>query len=287
MTNRGKRSLIDEIAAGGPLQKLFLQAAGEQQQAAARLLASLRSQAKPNAQRFADGARLHVIQGTDQSPQAELRQCGAGCSACCYTPLVEITPLEAIVAGADLANRLSDDELAALKPRLHASAVLRFTSTSSGEGPRKTRCEMLGDDGLCQIYESRPLVCAGVFSLSRDACEAACCGVALADAQVPLDRPAKAWMMGVSGGLQRAMVEAGLDGNLYELHSILLRVLETDRAAARWLAGEDIFAGCHCTDAHSAPRRRATLRIDEAQSHRPKMKSRVTKTDRAEQRGGF
>jgi hypothetical protein len=116
-------------------------------------------------------------------------------------------------------------------------------------------CAFLDGDGLCSIYESRPLVCAGVFSLSQQACVDAYDAEQLDQQQVPLDQPAKLQTMGVSGGLQRALVEAGLDGNLYDLHSAAYRAVTTPNAAARYFAGEDIFAGCICTDAHSAPRK--------------------------------
>jgi hypothetical protein len=98
------------------------------------------------------------------------------------------------------------------------------------------------------------MACAGFFSLSREACEAAYHAADLAAAEVPTDRAAKAWTMGVSGGLQHALVAAGLDGNLYELNAAVLCALETPRAVDRWLAGEDVFARCLCTDAHSPPR---------------------------------
>jgi hypothetical protein len=131
----------------------------------------------------------------------------------------------------------------------------------------RLRCGLLGDDGLCSVYEARPLVCAGVYSLSREACESAARQDDVAAQQVPLDRPAKAWTMGVSGGLQRALVEAGLDGNLYELKSIVLCALNTPDANRRWLAGEDIFANCVCTDAHSPPRFAiSSTRVDPAHS---------------------
>jgi hypothetical protein len=69
--------------------------------------------------------------------------------------------------------------------------------------------------------------------------------------------------MGVSGGLQRTLVAAGLDGNLYELSSAVLCALETPRAVARFLQGEDLFANCICTDAHSPPRgAEVRLRVD-------------------------
>ena len=40
------------------------------------------------------------------------------------------------------------------------------------------------------------------------------------------------------------VVQSGLVGNTYELHSALLRALDTPDVAERWARGEDVFAGC-------------------------------------------
>lgn len=93
--------------------------------------------------------------------------------------------------------------------------------------------------------------------MSRAACDLAAADPhGQAAQQVPFDPHTKTWTMGVSGGLQRALVDAGLDGNLYELSSIVLRALEVPDAARRWLRREDVFRGCVCTDAHSPPRKK-------------------------------
>lgn len=208
-------------------------------------------------------AHATLAAGVDQSALVVLRQCSAGCSACCHTVAVDVTPLEALVVADYVQRTMSPEQLDVVRERLRLNAQRRAAMTADERSTVRMRCGLLGDDGLCQAYAARPLVCAGVYSLSRVACEAAASGDDLTAGQVPLDRPAKAWTMGVSGGLQRALVEAGLDGNLYELNSIVLCAIETTHAAARWLAKEDIFAQCICTDAHSWPRKAAApLRVD-------------------------
>lgn len=268
MRERGRQSILDEIAAGGPLQKIFQKAAGGQLGSARKLLARIAT--RSTAHLLTSQARHQVDRGASDSPMTEQRECAAGCSACCFTPLVELTPLEAIVAAEHLEREFAAEELEAIKPRLEENATRRKAALSQGRTDLRLACAMLGPDGFCRIYESRPLICAGVFSLSREACETASRADADEPGHIPIDRPAKAWTMGISGGLQRALVEAGLDGNLYELHSAVLRALDVKDAAGRWLAGEDIFAGCYCTDAHSPPRLPANVRLDDAESHRPK-----------------
>src|SRR5438477_223632 len=45
-------------------------------------------------------------------------------------------------------------------------------------------------------------------------------------------------------GLTSACAAAGRDSALYELHSAVLRALDVPDANDRWVAGDDVFAGC-------------------------------------------
>ncbi|MEQ8787256.1 MAG: YkgJ family cysteine cluster protein [Pirellulaceae bacterium] len=253
------RPLLEALQTPGVLRDLLLEAAGEEQAAARRLLR------KPAVRRItrqlADDARRRVHRGADNSPLAVLRQCGAGCSACCWTPVIDVTPLEAIVVATHLEKSFSPEQLTEIRARLSDNAQQRQAMTSQQQRGLRIRCALLDDEGMCGVYTARPLVCAGVFSLSREACESAS-GTVGESPDIPLDQPAKAWTMGVSGGLQRALVESGLDGNLYELSGAVLRVLETPAVASRWLRGVDVFQGCLCTDPHSPPRAARRLRLD-------------------------
>lgn len=245
--------LLEEIRKGGPLAALFQRAAGAQSDAARQLLRQRK--AADLLDKLMNDARVRQQKGTTANSLTVLHECAAGCAACCRASLVEVTPLEGLAIASYLQEKCSGDELHRLKLQLESNALQRFqwrADTSTGPVPA---CAFLGEDGLCQAYHARPLVCAGVFSFSRAACQISQPGPS--ETNVPLDRSAKAWTLGISGGLQRALVAAGLDGNIYELHSIVLRALEVENAFQRWLKGEDIFAGCHCTDAHSAPRKAA------------------------------
>jgi len=48
----------------------------------------------------------------------------------------------------------------------------------------------------------------------------------------------------VAYGVTEGLRQSRLDGQSYELHSLLQRVLETPQAAQRWTQGEQVFAGC-------------------------------------------
>ncbi len=246
-------SLLETIQRGGPLAALFQQASSEVRVAVENALSH--GWAIKIIESISQQAHQQLQSGIEASPLNVLRQCSAGCSACCHTVSVDVTPLEALVVADYLQRKVAPPQLAKIRDRLSENANRRAAMTAQERSEVRLRCGLLGDDGLCQAYAARPLVCAGVFSLSRAACESAANNVNLAGQNVPLDRPAKAWTMGISGGLQRALVDAGLDGNLYELNSIVLCAITTPQAAARWLAREDIFAQCICTDAHSPPRK--------------------------------
>ena len=60
----------------------------------------------------------------------------------------------------------------------------------------------------------------------------------------PLDTEAYTAVWDVARGFAEGCQQAQLDGRSYELHSVLLRALETPGAAERWMRGEDVFSGC-------------------------------------------
>lgn len=274
-------SLVAEIRSGGPLARLFHAVVAEEETAARRSLA--RQPTENDAIELLAAARRRLAHRTSDSPLATLRACSAGCSACCLSVSVDITPLEALAVAQHLRNQHSPERLEQIRARLAANVARRKQTPPDQQRQLRLPCGLLGPDGMCQTYDARPLVCAGVFSLSSVACGQAVATdqPALTAAAVPLDRPAKAAAMGSSGGLQRALSQAGLDGNLYELNSIVLQALDTPDGLRRWLRGEDIFKPCICTDRHSPPRLpRLHLRIDAPESprHAP------TKLERAKRR---
>jgi hypothetical protein len=76
--------------------------------------------------------------------------CRSGCDACCHTWLT-VSAVEAAAARAGV-ERLSAEQRARLAER----GRRELAREQAGEAPR---CAMLSDDGRCDIYEARPLVC--------------------------------------------------------------------------------------------------------------------------------
>jgi Fe-S-cluster containining protein len=245
--------LAQAIQQGGPLAKLFHDAARQERQAVKALLEGQWVQALLPELRT--DAAERVATGVGQSPLKVLHACEPGCSACCRNVAVDVTPLEAFVVADYLRANLDATQREAVTARLAVNAQARSQMSANELRRVRLTCAFLNEQGRCSVYAARPLACAGAFSMSRQACHLAAEHPASPAAQqVPFDPYTKTWTMGVSGGLQRALVEAGLDGNLYELSSAVLRALETPDAVERWLRREDVFHGCTCTDAHSPPR---------------------------------
>lgn len=246
-------SLLQEIQAGGDARRAFDAAISRVKRTLPELLANLRQGESLDVIDL-----LRVIQPDPLSEKlaAPLRACGQGCSACCFTVAIDVTPLEAIAAAEYVRECLPEQKVEAIKERLHKLSLRRAMMTREETQTRRLGCGLLGSDGACMVYPARPLVCAGVHSFDRAACESAAESIELVqlDAQIPIDRAAKASTMGISGALQRALVEQGLDGNLYELNSAVLCALSAENAWRRYLAKEDLFASALCTEAHSWPR---------------------------------
>ncbi len=190
---------------------------------------------------------------------------------------VDVTPLEALAVAEFLQQNLDAQKLQLVREKLLANCEKRRAMSTAERESTARECALLDENGLRRVDYSRPLVCKGVFPFSSDASDNACASTKMVQESVPVDVPAKVTAMGISGGLQRGLVEAGLDGNLYDLNSIVARALDTPNVVDRWLAGEDVFKGCVCTDPHSPPRRRPNIRIDEAETHK---KSKRTKRRR-------
>ena len=73
-------------------------------------------------------------------------RCAPGCASCCHARLT-VTTVEA-------------DAVAALVRELPAEARARLAETAARPvDPAAVRCPALDDDGRCQVYAARPLVC--------------------------------------------------------------------------------------------------------------------------------
>lgn len=178
----------------------------------------------------------------DRSPQAALRDCRAGCSACCYLT-VAILPLEAVVMADGIRGCCGPDQLHDTIRRVADVSARVSNLTIEQRAQAKIPCALLGNDGACTIHPFRPIGCRGWTSFDRGACEAA-----LHAEQPGHGGPQDHWNFTVAGcateALQDACRELGLEAGHRELHAALLIALRTPDAAARFAAGESLFDEC-------------------------------------------
>ncbi len=156
--------------------------------------------------------------------------CAKGCNLCCHTFVSATIP--EIFRLAELVRADTDAIAAAARAAKAIGQDRRFTTRVS--------CPLL-KDGLCGGYDARPLACRTMLSRSL----AACTAYFPVDGAGALDyAPGARESRGrVEMILAAALMLAGLPGKHVELIQGLAVALTVDNAEARWLAGEEIFAG--------------------------------------------
>lgn len=165
--------------------------------------------------------------------QRERIACRAGCAHCCQQ-MVQVHPAEAFFIAAQLHDR--PETVAAI----HTAAGQM--NEAAGKGKFWLRCPLLVD-GLCTIYDARPLSCRAFTSINVNDCinylsplgTGSGSAISAPNAYAGLRNIVKAMCL-------TAMRLRGLPETGYELNSALSAILARDHAEQRWLAGEDIFA---------------------------------------------
>lgn len=181
----------------------------------------------------------------NMSPVKDRHECAPGCSFCCHIPVAISVP-EALGLAAYLNARFSPQELATVREKIAKNAATVEGMTVNEHARATVKCALLDDDGKCSAYEARPIPCSSWCSVSRSRCEAAFATDPVT-AKVGIDATVHTTGRGVQAGLCIGAGQSGLDGKTYELHSALLRALDTPDAEERWACGEDVFAGCKVT----------------------------------------
>jgi hypothetical protein len=143
----------------------------------------------------------------------------------------------------NLKERFSLQTLRMVRETIAKNAAIVDDMTTNQHARANMKCVLLDDGGKCSVYEARPIPCPSWCSLSRAQCEAAFAADPVT-ANVTIDAIVHTTGRGVQTGLCIGAIRSGLDGRTYELHSALLRALDTPDAAERWARGEDVFAGC-------------------------------------------
>lgn len=171
--------------------------------------------------------------------------CGRGCATCC-TLRVTATAPEVLVLAAFIRTLAP-----ALRSRgidLRAQVALAHSQTQGlDEGERlraRQRCPFIAQ-GVCVIYQVRPLACRGLASHDRRACTQAASGQR---ENIPYSEPHMRLRGLVQNAMQSALRDAGRSWLMHELNAALLIALDEPDAAQRWHQGEDVFAAARVTE---------------------------------------
>jgi Putative zinc- or iron-chelating domain len=165
--------------------------------------------------------------------------CSAGCDHCCRTLPVMVSPVEVFT----LIHRVRATHGAdrALRERLMGPAAAETGGATSPPGSLPpgplTPCPLLGTEGLCIVYSSRPLACRGCVSADAAACSA--CGE---DRLVPRSTVHQLGAAAMVKGVCDALDGLGLASAPVELRAALSLASRDSEAERRWFRGEDVFA---------------------------------------------
>jgi hypothetical protein len=161
--------------------------------------------------------------------------CGRGCSHCCHT-WVDASPAEVLFA------------VRSMSPGQRASAARSVEAICGRTGGQPfversrmvTACPLLKDD-VCSIYTARPIVCRSAVSVDEGACRRSF--LKLSGESIPIPTVWRTIGQGYAVALEGAILHSGLVPTEREWNESLKAALADPSAEARWLGGEDVFAG--------------------------------------------
>lgn len=193
------------------------------------------------AQAFDSFAGNVALQAEDEPPLA----CGRGCASCCTLRVTASAPEVLLVArflravqpallqrGIDLVGRLR-------------AADARTAGLDEAQRVQlRQPCPFIAQ-GVCVIYQVRPLACRGHASHDRQACAEAAAG---RRAEVPHSQAHRLMRSLVQNAMLSALRDAGQAWGLHELNHALLLALDDPDSEARWLAGAEVFGAARVTE---------------------------------------
>jgi Fe-S-cluster containining protein len=185
--------------------------------------------------RVADEA---VRDAQTKEPTRGRSACQEGCAWCCHQTVGTAAP-EVLRIADHLRQTLAPEEMRAAQARIHERAEQRRALRPDRRSRARLPCALLVEN-RCTAYAVRPLTCRGFNSYDARQCERSL--ETGNSAGVPSYAPQRRLCTFVLDGLRAGLEESRLDGELLELTAALDIALTTPDAAARWLAGEAVFA---------------------------------------------
>ncbi|MDF9392697.1 MULTISPECIES: YkgJ family cysteine cluster protein [Methylococcus] len=182
-----------------------------------------------------------AIQAEGQPPLA----CHKGCATCC-TLRVTATAPEVLMIGRYV--RWSDGRFKSIGIDLPARIADADAKTHGLDEAQRValrlRCPYI-ENGICLIYQVRPLACRGHASYDVHACVKAAAGRA---GEIPYSGPHRVVRGLVQNAMQSSLRDAGLAFGLYELNHAVCIAIQNENCYAEWLSGADVFAPAAITD---------------------------------------
>lgn len=202
---------------------------------------------RKDAAKLGENLMANADRGIDGSAGQKSWQCTKGCPYCCDLGVSVAVP-EALFIAKKLKEILPPDELADVHAQIRVNAAKARGKERDPYAYIKAKipCAFLTEDRQCGIYSIRPTTCRGYASFDRSSCKAF-----LEDPEglsVTVDMGAWVVASTLMNGLRDAILQAHLDGELYELHNAMAVAIEPGAEEA-WLAGKSPFKGCHSLEA--------------------------------------
>jgi Fe-S-cluster containining protein len=168
--------------------------------------------------------------------------CTSGCHYCCHLQ-VEIQPAEAFALAAWLRRRLDGPRLERVLARLRDNVAATRSMGAAARRGANLACALLADGGTCSAYEARPAACRRMHSLQVEPCAAAHGQPGDASLEIPAHAALAHNTAVISAQAQRAVRDAGLDGDGVDMNVALLEALGNPKAWRRWRDGKKPFLG--------------------------------------------
>lgn len=163
--------------------------------------------------------------------------CAKGCSYCChYYVLVRTSE---VLALAEAIQALPDSLLTELKDRIAHTVKLTASMNADEYKASNVPCALL-KDGLCSVYESRPLTCR-----THHSADVGVCARTHENPTQPEQsqyRPIR-YAVGIATemALSHAQQKQDTDDSKYELHAALYEALSASTGVSRWRDGKVAF----------------------------------------------
>ncbi len=155
--------------------------------------------------------------------------CQKGCSFCCDLR-VEVLAPEVFYIARKLKNKMSESEMEAFieKLNIYASKAVGLKSEE-----HIIPCVML-EDGICSIYDYRPMMCRKYNSLDSQVCEDPY-------AQVPESTEVVVKTGAIGKGFSDSYKYRSLSALPHEFGQALLIALTNSKAEQKWAKGNEVF----------------------------------------------